>query len=542
MSETDAADAPREEGRSREAARALAATLHTLRARLTDSRLARAYDALTLAFVAFFHHVLAEKHLRAAMGFDERYFIHQGWSVTKGLVPYRDFQEFKPPMIFFVNALGIGLFGLDGLAYRHIFSILSLLPFVALAVALLSRKASRLFVAALLALMIDHFFDKIFHDFSINNAETLSLDFFVIACGVLLTRCRWERARDVVGGAVLALAPLSKEPLAFAAVMAWLTILLLRRAEDPRPDAARRFAKLTIAGAAGVAAIWLAYMLATRSLGWYVVQLKLNLEYTKNYAQQLNWFPKNPPGGELAEYWRRLSANYVNAAHFTPFVPFFAAALVFGNRRLRTVGVAALATFVAGLYAVTIGKGFAYHYYIMAMAGTFFLATVGALALERAVGAPGAAVGFGRWVAVATAAVAVVVAWPRFSEEWGKTYKLPSAPVSRAEIDFVRAHSAPGDRIWSLGDPLLYVYADRPNACREGIVLDELIQYHPGRTDEERLADQRQELQQQRPKLVVFGDDPVNYQRKQRYIKALVMPFLRENGYIKLNDKFYARP
>jgi hypothetical protein len=537
LSETHAADTLRDDGPWK-AARGLTASL---RARLADSRLARAYDALTLAVVVVVHHVLGLKHLRAAMGFDERYFIHQGWSVTKGLVPYRDFQEFKPPMIFFVNALGIGLFGLDGLAYRHIFSILSLLMFAAVTVALLTRKVSRLLVASLLVLMIDHFYDRVFHDFSINNAETLGLDFFVIACGVLLTRTPWQRTRDVAGGAVLALAPLSKEPLAFAVALAWVTFLFVRRAEDPRPDAARRFAKLSIAGAAGVAALWLLYMLATRSLGWYLVQLKLNLEYTKNYAQQLNWFPKNPPGGELAEYWRRIRAAYVNAPHFTAFVPFFAAALALGDRRWRTVGVAALATFFAGLYAVTIGKGFANHYYIMAMTGTFFLATVGALAIERAVDAAGAAA-LGRWVGVATAAVAALTVWPRFAEEWSKTYGLPAAPVSRAEVDFVRAHSAPGDRIWTLGDPLLYVFADRPNACREGIVIDELIQYHPGRTDEERLRDQREELRQQRPKLVVFGDDPVNYQRKQRYIKALATPFLRENGYIKLNDKFYARP
>src|SRR5258708_21219505 len=117
---------------------------------------ARVYDALILLWITVFHRVIAARFRFAPFGFDEHYFLHEGWSVSKGLVPYRDLQEFKPPVIFFVNALGIKLFGLDGLGYRNIHSILSLLAFLALAIALLSRGTGRVFVAALFALLIDH--------------------------------------------------------------------------------------------------------------------------------------------------------------------------------------------------------------------------------------------------------------------------------------------------------------------------------------------------------------------------------------------------
>jgi hypothetical protein len=514
--------------------------LRALSGAVGEQRLARVLDALTLLAIVVFHHVLAAKSLRAPFGFDERYFLHQGWSVTKGMVPYRDFQEFKPPMIFFVNALGIGLFGLEGLAYRHILSLLSLAGFLALAVALLSRRTSRLLVVALVVLLIDHFFDRTFHDSSINSAETLSLDFFAIGCGILLTRTRWERTRDVAGAAFLALSPLSKEPLVFAAALAWVSVVLLRRSEATRPDAVKRFVVVTLASIAGVALVWLTYMLATRSLGWYLVQLKLNIAYTKNYARQLNWFPKAPPGGLLAEYGRRLQASYVNGPHLGAFLPFFAATVCLGTRSRRVAGAAALATAGAALYAVTIGNGFAPHYFIMAMTGTFLCAVVGAMALDAI--ATETSPGLRRWLGVAWMAIAVVTAFPRFSDEWGKSYQPPTPPVSRADVDLVRAHSAPTDKIWTLGDPLLYVYADRLNACREGIVIDELIPYHPGNSDEERLSGQRAELLASRPKLVIFGEDPVSYQRKQRTINALVMPFLRDAGYVKLSDKLYARP
>jgi hypothetical protein len=445
-------------------------------------------------------------------------------------------------VIFFVNALGIKLFGLDGLAYREILTLLSLGGFLALALALLSRGANRVFVGALFAVLIDHFFDRGFHDSSINNAETLALDFFMLGTGVLLMRTRRPRLQHVVGGALLALAPLSKEPLAFASLTAWVAILLLHRSESQSPRATKEFALATIAGAAGVVLAWLIYMLATRSLGAYIFQFQLSLTYTKNYSRQLNWFPKDPAGGVAAELWRRLRTPYFNAAHVGVFAPLLVAPVALWRGQRRLAGALMIATVGAALYSVTIGRGFAPHYFIMAMAGTFFCAVVGAIALDGAARAAGPALG--RWIALWWVAVAALWAFPRFSDEWSnrRAYKTPPSPVSQSEVDFVRGHTAPGDRIWTLGDPLLYVYSDRLTAFREGIVIDELIDYYPGVTDVERVADQRRGLLANKPKLIVFGEDLVNYQRKQRYIQALVMPFIRDAGYVKLSDKFYARP
>ena len=36
-----------------------------------------------------------------------------GWSLTKGLVPYRDFMEFKPPFVFLTYALALKLYGFE---------------------------------------------------------------------------------------------------------------------------------------------------------------------------------------------------------------------------------------------------------------------------------------------------------------------------------------------------------------------------------------------------------------------------------------------
>ena len=507
------------------------------------SAMARVFDVMTIGFVIGFHRILGKRFFSAQFGFDEHYFVWEGYSVTKGMVPYRDFFEFKPPMVILVNALGLKLFGLEHMAFRQILVLLSLAGFLSLTIALLSRATNRWLVAALMALMINHYFDGTLHDSTVNNAESVGLEFFMIGCGVLLVETRWERTQLVLGGAILALAPLSKEPLALATVAAWLSILLLHRFEAARGRKNRRFVLYTTIGVASVVATWLVYMLVTHSLGSYIAQTKMSLSYAKNYAVQLGWYPKSSADGELAEAWKRLHKTYVNAEHLAVFVPLFVAALALRSGPRILIGVAALACEIAGIYGVTIGHAYAGHYYVMAMTGTFFFAVIGAIALDDySKRRPGP---MRRWIGLSAAAVALVTLWPRFSDEREKyaTYQPPPPPVNMEEVALVKQLSSPGDRIWTLGEPLLYVYSDRLNAVHWGGTFDELIAYFPGSTDEERLAGERAALVRNRPKLVVFGEDPVpGYGRKQRYIKALVMPFLTEYGYTKVHDKVYARP
>jgi len=503
---------------------------------------ARVADAALLTFVYYFHRVLGTKFRFAPFGFDEHYFVWEGWSLSKGLVPYRDFQEFKPPMVFVVNALGIELYGLDDNRYRAIFTLLSVAAFLSLTVALLTRKVSRLLIAGTMALMINHYFDGGLHDSTINNAESLGLNFFLIGCAILLAKLPWPRTQFVLGGVVLALSPLSKEPLALPTFAAWVALLLLRHFESREQGSGKRFAIFSITGVLGVLGVWWTYMLATRSLGWYVLQLKLNLAYSKSYAYQLGWFPKNPAIGEGWESWRRLRETYVNAAHLGVFVPLFVAAIVLWRGRRKLIGVSALAAAAGALYAVTVGHGFAAHYYIMAMTGMFFLAVLGMVAVDAE--ATKAGPRLRSWVGLATAALAFLTLWPRFSEERDKlqTYQPQPPPVTKADVAFVIEHSKPEDRIWTLGEPLLYVYSDRLSAVREPNVIDELIGLFPGETDEERLAGERAELIRNRPKLVVYGDDTQAYSRKQRYIHALAQPFVTEFGYRKIATNVYERP
>ena len=87
--------------------------------------------------------------LAAPINFDEEYTIWGGWLMTQGGVPYRDFFEPKPPVVFFVNYWALSLFGYDEFSLRILPSILALISLGVFLLSLVRRK-----IIAWVALML----------------------------------------------------------------------------------------------------------------------------------------------------------------------------------------------------------------------------------------------------------------------------------------------------------------------------------------------------------------------------------------------------
>lgn len=496
---------------------------------------ARAADLGTLGAVAAVYALFSRAFLYTAIGFDEQYFLSEGFAVARGLVPYRDFQEFKPPLVFLLNALAIKIFGVADMRFRWFFWLLAAGAFAVVAVALLSRGVPRLVVVAVEALMLNTFFDGRLHEAgSINTAETAGLCFFLLGVGVLLFDARrpdssaWQKWQPWLGGALLAFAPLGKEPFLFPTLLAWVALVLLHDAESEDRTAWKTYAKRMVFGAITVAGLLLFYLLVTRSLGWYLLQLRETMRYSADHNEMYGVFPKLPFLASWAECWRRLSAKYVNAAYLAAFVPYFLAALIFWPRRRVALPAAIAATFFGALYAVTIGHGFFGHYFIMALSGSFFGGIMGAVALGRrlrSVDAP-----FRHWVALALAGGLFFVLQPRLAHDadaWD-TFRPKPPPVSQRLIDLVRRRTKPADRIWNVGMPGIYVFSDRRLASRIPYVHDSLLHIYPGDTDAQRLAPYRTELDEHMPKLVILSEGAKG---REKHMNLLITPFLRDHGY-----------
>ncbi len=492
-------------------------------------------DIGLLGVLTIIHSIFGRSFLYAATKFDEQFFLFEGFSLGKGLVPYRDFQELKPPAIFVVNMLALKIFGLDGMRYRHFFALLTLAAYLSVAIALLSRRVPRLLILILVALMISHSYDRGLIEGSIDTVETFGLDFFLLAVGTLLLKTRWVEAQQIAGGVLLALAPLTKEPFVIPTLVAWLSLLALYQTEAGAPRAWWLFARRTATGALALGLVWLIYMLVTRSLGSYLTQLKQILTYSADHNVMYGVFPKLSFAGTLAEFWRRLAKKYVNAPHLVLFVPFFLSALLLWRRRGLLLAASVLATFLAGLYGVTIGRGFFGHYFLIAMTGTFYWATLGAIALGERF--PEVAAPWRRWVVATLALLVLSSLGPRLEQDWdawGSARPQPQ-PVPEAVVRVVKARTAPNDRIWNIGTPILYVVSDRLNGSSIPFMHDSILHLYAGATDAERLAPYRRELDRTLPKLVLMSTTGAAC-ACDRYMRGLVLPFLHDHKYREVRD------
>ena len=493
----------------------------------------RLQDVSLLGILGVIHCIFGRPFLFSPLAFDEQFFLFEGFSLGRGLVPYRDFQELKPPAIFLVNMLALRLFGLQDFRFRYFLAALSMAAFLTVAIALLSRRVPRLLVLTLVALMMSHFFDPTFHDAGINNAETVGLDFYLLAIGALLLETRHRRAQQITGGVMLALTALSKEPFCVPALATWLALMALRQNESDDPRAWRSFAKQTVGGALGLALLWLGYMLVTRSVGAYLIQLRQIMAYSAEHNVMYGVFPKLSFLGTLQEFWKRLQASYVNAPHLILFTPLWLAALLLWHRRTLMMAAAAVGVFLAGLYAVTIGRGFFGHYFLMAMTGTFFWGVLGALALSERM--RDLDLKTRRWIVSVVVVVVLSSLGPRLdhdSDAWAGL-KPPAPPIADNLIALVQRRTTRQDRIWNIGTPGLYVFADRLNASRIPYMHDSLLHFYQGENDAERFAPYRTELDRTMPKLVVFSTSGAECAR---YISGLVMPFLKDHHYRETHD------
>jgi hypothetical protein len=478
--------------------------------------------------------ILARRQLGAPTGFDESYFVWEGWAVNHRLVPYRDFIEFKPPVVFWMNGLALRLFGVSGFGFRWLF-ILSLVVATVLLFAVLCRRGGDRALAFLAAAgvayatMAPHL-----HDSSLDDSETIGMLFFLYGTTALL----WNGARRditvVLGGALLSLAALSKEPYAVPVLATWATLGFLAREERGLPW--RRYATLTLFGVAAVVVPVLLYLVASRALPFYLRDVRLYFSYAKQIGCE------HPHSlRELAQQaWPLLAEKVLIPEMFASAVPLLVAFAVLPGTGLAVRVGLALAV-LGGFYAVTVGGCYFPHYYTMGLTGLFLWIALGTLALSRWL-AEGP-FELRRWVRWALLAGAVVHMGPTVALAARTSYPIPhggTLGVSPSVIAFVKKSTSPRDTIFSDGSPALYVLTDRRPAIREVCLLDEFIPVGPGHTDEERLAPLRAELLARPPKVVYFGPEFAG--RKQRTRNALWIPFLRDQHYQKISDELYVHP
>jgi len=472
---------------------------------------------------------------------DEKYFIWEGWSLAKGMAPYRDFTDFKPPVVFLCNEIALRVFSMKDQGYRLFFTWIAGGSILCLVGSLISRRVAKLPIFALVVIIHLLWLDPHFHDSSLDDAESIGMSFYLLGVAALLFQSRAKRLTDFLGGALLTLGVLSKEPYALMVIPTWVTFLLLhlRDGEETSKEAVVDYVKFSLAGV-GTVVIWLVgYMLARHCLGDYVTAMRRYLPFVKNICVTYGLWKPAGFWADWAERWNRLTGSLVNFGRLGVALPLLLAAIAFGRRKGWLAVAAACAVAAGGLDAVTLGGCFFEHYFMLGMAGLFFLMAFGLVQLASRYDVLDR-----RWRIFLGLTLVLLPGWqlwPRFRAELDAHYEPSTPGLELLEVvKFVKENSSPSDTIFSTGWPGIYVDSDRRHAVKESTFFDAFIDLYPGTTDEDRLAPIYRELVKSRPKIIYI--EPFLEYKRVRHMNALVLPFIRAFGYKQINDHLYLRP
>jgi hypothetical protein len=501
---------------------------------------------VTLAIPTYVFLLLNDEMRHSGGWGDEGYFVWCGWSLTKGLIPYRDFMEFKPPFVFLTYALALKLYGLDGFGFRTFFTYFPLLSILALQASLLTRRVDKVLTMGLALALIHLWVARPFHDSALSDTESIGLSYYFLGTAFLLARSRHPGAARAIGTGLLICCTQAKDPFLPCVVVTWAACFFLAVRSGTFRDDALLYLKQSIVGGAVVVVGLLIYMVPTGALRAYIQMVRRYAVIYRDPVQSFcvagGVFTPTTPLNDLYRQAQALANDYANLTTMGFLLPFAAGLVLFTRRRSLPVVAAALAALATSFLAVVASNCPWKHYYNMLLAGLFFVLAVGLdfLAphlrpLPRTM----------RWIVRVAMLTGVVVAiWPRIEAE-RPLYGTRTYPPTRWEpvpgvFDLIRKYTTPTDRIVTSGNPILYVQVDRRAAVRESNLLDPILGYYVGDTDEEKLRPVYDELMKNRPKIVVL--DPSYGHARPRHQRALWAPFLANNHYQQLTDSVYLRP
>jgi hypothetical protein len=499
---------------------------------------------LALAATTTVFLLLNKQFFYAKAQYDEEFFTWGGWCIRRGLVPYRDFIEFKPPMVFLTHALAQALFGLENYGFRTFFTVFPLAATLAFQLALIARGVGRALATGAVIALVSIFVHASWHDTALTDSESIGLSYYLIGLALLLWEPRHIKLTTAAGGAFMSLCVLSKEPFLPIVAVSWLGMFWLRGRPDTLRASRVLYARYSLLGVGVVALMLLAYMVPTGALAPYLEMAshysRMYRDPTRSYCVMAGWVHPAPTWwGNVAQACARIRGAFLNEATLAFLGPFILPGAIFACVRRRPLFLCMLGAAAAALWAPTASNCMWRHYYNMSLAGVAFILAASLESIATALAAADARLRMG--VGVAALMLSLIHVGPDLNKQREAKYvRSPWPEPQPGLLAFIKANTTRDDRIFTTGTPALYAHADRVSAVRETNIIDQILGLYDGNTDEEKLRPIREQLVKNRPKIVFI--DPEHEPRKQRHYRALVKPFLAELKYRQINDRLYLLP
>ena len=475
------------------------------------------------------------------LSFDEEIFLWCGQNILNHEIPYKDFFEIKPPVIFFMNALAISLFGLKNYAFKWLGYLLVGLTTTLLFGVMRTLKISKIYAFVISLGFIYWFFNPLYHEGTINNTETYGLLFAVIAFACIHWRTKTNVARNLMkfgGGVALALAILSKEPFIFVAV----PMVVINYSFESRDASQVKIASLlSIAlGAGSVFLLLLGYLWTHAAVMAYLVTIKKTFIYSQTYAGSNGFFSGASWLATVKYVSAKLYHGYGDQMRFWPFVPFY---LAFGYHwrwsRFTLLNILGL---LAAMYAVTLGYCFFMHYYIIGMFPFIAIAVYGAVAItaiRRTVFMVinGLVVLLSGWLCYQM----LVVAWHQLRPaNFSVVYDEVSVPNQLQTA--IKQYTKPDDYILLVTvHAYYYVLLARHHAWQFAIPLDGLLPVYDGATQIDKMHSLALEVATKLPKLIYIADSWL-FTQQQQHLNQVVRPLIKRYHYQQVNPGIFVLP
>ena len=504
------------------------------------------WNGFLLCVLGAFLYLGARSRFFAPLNFDEGVFLWYGSLVNAGAVPYRDIFEPKGPVIFFVNALGLSLFGLKGFLFRIVPTTVALVSITIFYSAMIKRRIAPWLTALLTAQVALWLLSADFHDTGLNDSETYGFAFTLLgfslgSIGSSLKRRSGQIALQLLSGIFFGLAVLSKELFVFSVIPAWLFLGI------PREGIGWNWRQLFLSATGGLLTgiSFLSYLVGNSALGSYLELLRFSRTFAANYCVDIGIFPKVSGWSVIPAIWNMLHAYLYNFNHLA-FVLVLCALIIPIRRALKHRSgpsviqlVIATSAVILGMVAVSIGYCFWKHYFFMGMTGLLLISVIGAESLSSYLCDKERRVRQGSFVVLL--ATFIFVAWSptQLMLTEARSYH-PIATWDPLVRETIERHSKPGDYILVPGIPVIFVALDRRNPYPLGGPSDDILPYLPAASPKLQMEALRQQLEQNLPKVCYFEDlYPPN---QKMWHELLYDPLLAKYHYVKVNDHLWHLP
>ena len=497
---------------------------------------------LLVVFICFIY-LYARARFLSPISFDEEFFVWGGWLMTQGGIPYRDFFDPKPPVIFFANYLGLFFFGFKDSLFRIVPTVLALVSIFFFYLALLKRNISPWLTTLLTGQVALWLLGPEFHDSGLNDSETYGFAFTLLGFSLGSLSASVETpsrkiALQVSSGICFGLAVFSKELFVFSVTPAWL--IVARR--QGKGGWGWRQLSLSALGALAATIALLIYLVSHSAFGPYLDLIGFYWTFAANYCIDIGLFPRGSGLFVLPASWSRLHEVLYNFRHLAFVSALWAALLILIPRSARSAAkgielMIALLAVVLGMIAVSVGHCFWVHYFLMGTTGLVLLSVIGAEALSGFLSGKGTIASVIAFVGLS--ALLLFVGHDPTKIVLKEEPIFQHVPWDPLLIQMIEQHSKPGDYILTTEGPLLYVATNRKSPLVINFFVDEILPYM-AENRVLKMSILRENLEKHLPKVCYF---PASLRpRQDNYHQLLFGPLLLKHNYTKVNDFIWYLP